>query len=96
MQKARVGNTYLATTLSASELPAFPVSEIQVTTDYSLVQLGARYISHARERFCVRIEFYKTETTRRPEWEKKRVQVRENLLCAGNEEWHTECDGQVP
>ena len=35
------GRTYLATALATAELPTFPVSEVQVATDDTLVKFGA-------------------------------------------------------
>jgi hypothetical protein len=35
------GSAYLAAALATAELPAFPVSEVQVATDDTLVKFGA-------------------------------------------------------
>jgi hypothetical protein len=57
--------SHLPATLAASELPSFLVAWVDVTSDYPLVELGARNVPQTIDRLRVEKVFHKGEPARR-------------------------------
>ena len=59
--------TYLASALPSTELPAFFISRVQVTTNYPFVKFGSADVPQTRKGFGTRVELDEAESAWRPE-----------------------------
>src|ERR1700721_1804327 len=56
--------THLTPTLSSPELPTLFITQIEITSNDTLVEFRSADVPHAGQGLCVCVVFYKTEPTR--------------------------------